>query len=306
MSAGSPSFGFLTFLAVVIVIVAGVGTGLLYEYNHPKSPATRVTVQVGDNVTVDYIGLFGSGPEQGRVFDTSIESVALDSAIYPKSLDFSLRNASGYTPLAVHVGPNTPSSGYNISGTNYVGVVPGFWQGLLGLPVNQTRWVTVPAAEGYGPLNPGCLVTEPLVRTIPVVVTVTPATFATSYPGTTAASGATFRDPTYSWVDQVLSVNSSAVVIARMPYLGETTFPYGWTITVTNLTSQTITLDSQLTLASVGAVRGVNPAVTICSSTSFIIWSVDLASGTFTENYNREVVGQTLIFVVTVRSILPP
>jgi len=303
--AGSPSIGFLTFLVAVVVVVAGVGAGLLYLYDHPKAPAAVPTVSVGDNVTVNYIGLFGSGPEEGKVFDTSIQSVAQDNATYPKSLEYTPRSSTGYTPLPVHVGPNTPGSGYNVSGVTYGGVVTGFWKGLIGLAVNQTRWVTVPASEGYGPLNTSCLRTQPLLTSIPAVVTDTPAAFAKAYPKATAAAGVTFVDPTYGWTDQVLSANSTAVVVALEPTAGETVTPYGWTVLVRNVTSTTITLLSQLTPASVGSVLGVNSNVTVCSSTKFLLWSVDLAGGSYVANYNKEVVGETLIFVVTIVAFAP-
>jgi len=306
LPAGSPSIGFLTFLIVVVVIVAGVGAGLLYLYNHPKGPSSPTTVAVGDNVTVDYIGLFGSGPEVGKVFDTSIKSAATDNATYPKSLEYTPRSSTGYTPLPVHVGPNTPGAGYNVSGVTYGSVVPGFWKGLVGLAVNQSRYVTVPPNEGYGPLNASCLKTAPLVTTISSLLSLTPTAFAKAYPKATAATGATFADPTYGWTDTVLSVNSTTVVVGLMPALGTTTDPYGWTMVVTNLTSHQITLQSQLTPSSVGNVVGSISNGTVCSSSKFVLWAVDLAAGTFTMNYNKEVVGETLVFDVTIVSILPP
>jgi hypothetical protein len=303
LPAGSPSIGFLTFLIVIVVIVAGVGAGLLYLHNHPNAPSSPTTVAVGDNVTVNYIGLFGSGPEQGKVFDTSIQAVATDNATYPKSLEYSPRATSGYTPLPVHVGPNTPSSGYNVSGVTYGGVVTGFWKGLVGLAVNQTRYVTVPANEGYGALDTSCLRTSPLVTSIPALVVDTPAAFAKAYPKATAAFGSTFTDPTYGWTDTVRSANSTAVVVALGATVGADVTPYGWTMLVTNVTTQTITLHSQLTPASVGNVLGNIANVTVCTTTKFILWSVDLAAGTFTANYNKEVVGETLTFIVTVVAI---
>jgi len=305
MAAGAPSFVLVAVLISIVIVVGGVGVGLVYEYNHPKASPGPQTVQVGDNVSVNYIGLFGSGPEQGKVFDTSIRAVAQNNATYPKSLQYSPRNVTQYKPLPVHVGP-TPGSGYNVSGVTYLGVVTGFWRGLVGLTVNETRLVTVPPNVGYGPLDVGCLKTVPLVQTIPTVVTLTPGDFVSTYSGATEAAGATFADPVYGWTDTVLSVNASAVVVAREPYIGETTDPYGWTILVTNVTSQEITLWSQLTPASVGHVLGTDLSQQVCSTSSFLIWSVDLAGGTFVENYNREVVGVTLIFEVTVTQILTP
>jgi len=306
LAAGSPSLGLLAFLLAIVVVVAGVGFGLLYEYNHPKAVHGPLTVAVGDNVTVNYIGLFGSGPEAGKVFDTSIKAVADDNASWPKSLEYTPRTSAQYVPLGVHVGPTAPSSGYNVSGVDYVEVVPGFWQGLLGLAVNQTRWATVPPSLGYGALDKNCIVSSPLNLTLPVALTLAPKTFSTDYPGVSALAGVVFADPTFGWTDIVLSANSSAVVVGREPTVGETTDPYGWTIVVSNITSKNITLTSQLTPASVGSVKGSISGVTVCSTSEFLVWSVNPATGNFTENYNREVVGETLVFVVTIVTILPP
>ncbi len=306
MAASSPSLGFLTVLVVVIVVGAGVGAGVLYLYNHPRPPGTPATVQIGDNATVNYIGIFGSGPQVGKVFDTSILDVAKDNATYPKSLEYTPRNVSGYEPLPVHVGPNTPSGGYVVGNVTYSSVVTGFWRGLIGLAVGETRRVTVDPSAGYGPLNASCLRTAPLVQTIAAAVVYTAAQFSANYSGVTAAAGTTFRDPTYGWNDTVVSANSSAVVVERSPYVGETTKPYGWTILVENVSAGRITLASQLSPSSVGTVLGTIPTTTVCSTTSFLVWNVAPANGTYTQNYNREVVGETLIFVVTVVSILPP
>jgi FKBP-type peptidyl-prolyl cis-trans isomerase 2 len=306
LPAGSPSFGFLVFLVAVVVVVAGVGAGLLYAYNHPKLPSSPETVAIGDNVSVNYIGVFGSGPQEGKVFDTSLQAVATDNASYPKSLEYSPRNASGYTPLTVSVGPDVPAAGYNVSGVVYGPVIPGFWQGLVGLAVNQTHWITIPPDLGYGDLVTACLVTASLNQSVPTVVTVSPTNFLGVFPGATPAAGATFVDYTYGWTDVVLSVNSSAVVVQREPYVGETTAPYGWTMVVTGLSSQAISLRSELTPADDGTILGTISNASVCSTTSFLVWDVDLAAGTFEENYNHEVVGETLLFQVTVTSILPP
>ncbi|HTT15997.1 MAG TPA: hypothetical protein VMH49_01365 [Thermoplasmata archaeon] len=305
MNPKSPSFGFLVFLVVVVVVVAGAGAGYLYLHDHPKSISSPAVVRVGDNVTVNYIGLFGSGPEIGRVFDTSLKAVADNNATYPKSLEYSPRNASGYTPLPVHVGPRAPKGGYTINGTTYGTVVTGFWKGLIGLPLNQSRTLTIPPDQAYGSLNASCLKSSPLTQSAPVVVSYAPGAFAKAYVGVSAVKGTTFTDPTYGWSDRVLSSNSTDIVVVRQPSVGEVIDPYGWSIEVTGVTSTTITMTSQLTPSSVGAVLGNIANSTVCSTTKFLVWSVDLASGVFTMNYNREVAGETLVFVVTVVAIVP-
>lgn len=296
------SFTTLAVLVVVVVLAAGIGTYFLYKYNQPAAAHGARVVQLGDNVTVNYVGLFGSGLDQGRVFDTSIKAVANDNASWPKAVTYAARNASGYTPLGVHVGPSAPSGGYTINGTTFGSVVTGFWKGLLGLPVNKTSYVTIPPVFGYGPLNPSCLRTVPLVQEVPSVVNYTPAQFARLYAGVDANAGVSFVDPTYGWTDTVLSSNNSSVSVGLLPTVGETTHAPGWPVLVTAVNGGSITLENLLSTANAGSFQGKS-AASVCGATQFTILSVN-PNGTFTENFNREVVGQTLIFQVTVVQIV--
>ena len=205
-------------LIVVVIVVAGVGGALVYLQQHPKPVTPRQTVQVGDNVTVNYIGTFGSGAESGRVFDTSIYSVYVDNVTYPKSLFFPYTHGgspSNYTALGVHVGPNSPS--YTIGSISFVSVVPGFWQGLLGLPVGETRTISVPPALGYGPADPSCFVTKNLTYTVPVYTALNLTAFQTTYPNVTASPGVEFPDPHYGWPVLVLSSNGVTVSVENLP-----------------------------------------------------------------------------------------
>ncbi len=307
MADSKPS-AFWTFVLILIVVAAGIGgAAVVYYENHRPPAAGPVTVQVGDNVTVNYIGLFANGPQQGRVFDTSEYSVALDNASWPKSLQYSSRGGqpSDYTPLGVYVGPNAPSDGYTIGNTTFGGVVTGFWQGLLGLPVNRTHYITVPPALGYSFVNASCLLTEPLVTTVPVVVPLAPNVFASTFPNVTAASGTVFTDPTYGWSDYVLSANATDVTYENLPTLGMTVNPSGWPVLVSNLSATTITLTSQLSPSQAGLVLG-HATTDTCSTSTFTVASVNVANGTYVADYNPEVDGQTLIFVVTVVQIFRP
>jgi hypothetical protein len=295
----------LIVLIVLVIVVAAVGGALLYEHNHPAAAAPLWTVQLGDNVTVNYIGMFGHGAEAGRVFDTSLYSVATNNLTYPKSLEFSFRgNASQYTPLAVHVGP---SGSYSIGNLTFGTVVTGFWQGLVGLPIGRAQSITVPPNLGYGPVLPSCLVTQPLSFTVPVLNPVPVADFSTTYPGINATPGTQFTDPTYGWTDLVLSTNATSVVVENLPSLGWVVPKSSWPVTVTDVTATTITLANQLTPANAGLVLGTSPSTTVCGSTKFIVSAVDPAAGTFSKLYDStsprvdaEIQGATLVFLVTV------
>jgi len=307
----------LTIVLVVLVLIGGgIAGGYLWYHGRPQSaPATNL-VALGDNVTVNYIGLFGSGPEQGKVFDTSIYSVATDNVGYPKALQFHARGPqpSNYTTLAVHVGNNTPQSGYSLNGLSFIQVVSGFWQGLIGLPGNQSRSISVPPSLGYGPVDQACVATRSISYTLPVVLTFTGPAFSKAYPGITATTGAMFSDPHYGWPVVVLSANATFVTVENLVHPGYTTSPAGWPVVVTNVTSTangsgSITLVNELYPSQAGVLQGKdflgNGPCTSNSGGTFIVTSVNLAQGTYTENYNQEVQGQTLIFIVTIVDIYP-
>jgi FKBP-type peptidyl-prolyl cis-trans isomerase 2 len=303
-------------LIVVALIAAGAGTAALYFHNRTTPGKAPSIVAIGDNVSVNYIGIFGSGPDAGRVFDTSLYSVASSTAAYPKSLEFSPRNgAANYTPLPVHVGGNTPQSGYTLGGQTYIQVVTGFWQGLVGLPGNETKAVVVPPALGYGSKSPACIAEMPLSFQLPVLRTMAGTAFTKLYPTALAASGTEFREPHFGWNVLILAANASFVTIENEAVPGATSSPSGWPLLVTNVTSTpngtgSITLVNELNPQSAGRIVGTDYLGTgPCSASAhgkFIVTAVDLADGTYTVDYNSEVTGQTLVFLVTVVNIFHP
>jgi len=306
MANPQPSRIFFVFLVVVVLAAAGVGAAVLYEFNKTKAATAILTVQNGDNVTVNYIGVFGSGAQTGRVFDTSLYSVASNNLSYPKSLEYTPRaSVTAYTPLGVHVGAYAPASGYTIGNLTFNSVVTGFWQGLLGLPGNQSHTIVVPPALGYGPQNQSCLVTAPLVLSVPVLTFVPISQFGKLYPNGTETVGAEFADPTYGWTDSVFAVNATTVTLMALATVGQKSTPQGLPFTVSSINATTIVLSSLLTPASAGLVLGHATNGGLCGSTDFIVSAVNFSTGTMTENFNREVTGETLDFVVTVVDIFP-
>jgi hypothetical protein len=296
----------LTILVALIVVAAGIGgiAFLYYEVNHKNPAPSGLTVQVGDNVTVDYTGLFANGPQQGRVFDSSIYSVAINNESWPKSLQYTTRGSqpSDYTPLPVHVGP---TGSYSLGGQTFGTVVTGFWQGLIGLPGNKTHYITIPPALGYSFVNSSCFITRNLTTIYPTIVPLTSGEFKDIFPNVPISSGVSFTDPVYGWQDQILSANSTSVTYENLPTLGMITNPTGWPVVVTNLTASTITLSSQLSPAQNGLVLGHASGSGVCGKTTFIISQVNLGAGTYVEDFNPEVNGQTLLFIVSVVNIFP-
>jgi FKBP-type peptidyl-prolyl cis-trans isomerase 2 len=303
----SPSRIVLAILIVIVIAAAGAGAALVYELNKPKAAAPVLVVRQGDNVTVNYIGEFGSGPQTGRVFDTSIYNVAVNNGSYPKSLEYHFRGAvSNFTPLPVYVGPSAPSGGYSFANLTFQPVVTGFWQGLLGLPGNISRTIVVPPDLGYGPLNQSCVTTAPLVLTVPEIEPIPQSLFSSAFPKVTVAVGTTFFDTEFGWNDTIFAVNATTVSVQALVTLGTHGDPEGLPFVVSALNSTTITLSSELTPASAGHVAGFVSGSGVCGSTKFIVSAVSPAAGTYSANFNSEVTGETLDFIVTVIDIFPP
>ncbi|MGC2289169.1 MAG: hypothetical protein WA688_04855 [Thermoplasmata archaeon] len=306
------------FILFVVITLAAAGglAGFAYYHSRPGSAPTPLTPQFGGNATVNYIGYFGSGPESGRVFDTSIYSVAINNASYPKSAGFEYRGSeANYTPLGVNIGPSTPSGGYTIGNVTFNTVVPGFWEGLIGVPGNATTTLVIPPDLGYGPQNQSCFRTLPLTYTVPIIGTFSVTGFSAAYPGVTPLTGVTFQDPNYGWNVTVLAANSSFVTIENLPYIGFVGSPAGWPVVVTGISGTpngagAITLVNQLSPAQAGHLLGKDFNGTgPCSSSSngkFFVTAVDPTTGTYTQDFNQEVQGQVLVFVITVIDIFPP
>ena len=285
----------------LVVIIAGAGGAYALHATlfQPLAPPQPLVVQEGDNVTVNYIGIFGTGPDAGKVFDTSLLNVALDNSSFPKAMDFQFRGAAGYTPLKAHVGPQSEGA--------YTSLIPGFWTALIGVQGNQTITTVIPPSAGYGFPDPAKIQTLPLIGTVPMIQYYTPAAFASAFgSGVSEQTGTVFTDPHYGWPDVILSGNTTTIVVESAPYVGEVVSPFGWPATVIDVSSTTnasgtITLSNDLTPSDVGQIHGTNWQ----NGQPFYLSAVNLQAGTYTLDYNPEVVGNTLIFTITVVDIFP-
>ncbi|MFQ5887526.1 MAG: FKBP-type peptidyl-prolyl cis-trans isomerase [Candidatus Hydrothermarchaeales archaeon] len=102
--------------------------------------------KLGDTVTVNYIGMF----ENGKVFDTSDQSVALDPSV-PKIGGFQVKDS--YAPLTFKLGAGK--------------VIEGFEEAVVGMKVGEVKQVTIPPGKGYGPLTDDLITYSPRSFTIP-------------------------------------------------------------------------------------------------------------------------------------------
>jgi len=125
-------------ITVPVAVTSANGYRGLVSVDVAVRPPGNASVAACDDVRVDYIGLH----TDGRVFDTSIESVARSE--WPKDDAFSVRPS--YAPLGVHI----PGTGCRPSGPEYISVIKGFSEGLVGMRVGETKLVRIPARDAYG------------------------------------------------------------------------------------------------------------------------------------------------------------
>src|SRR5512136_2639285 len=89
----------LTLLVAAIVISAGLVVYVGYLNRTSPETITPTAIKIGDQVELNYTGRFPY--PDGRVFDTSMLSVAHDDILYPKSLTFSLRSNDSYKEFSM-------------------------------------------------------------------------------------------------------------------------------------------------------------------------------------------------------------
>ena len=265
-------------LALVIAVVVVLGAYYLVFTPQP-TPATQVAQQ-GDTVSINYIGYF---PNSNLVFDTSLQSVAQDNATYPKAYSFTYR--SGYTELQFTIGDGS--------------VIKGFDQGVRGLALGQTATVSVPQSLGYGPADTSLIHVHELVGTAPVRVTLNTSEFE-SYYGQVAVSATNVTDPVYGW-SATVSILGDTVVVTNSPVPSQVIHPYhAWNAVVlsvddaANNGTGAITVQNRLDPTQVDKIGGTSP-----DGKAFYLSAVDAVAGTYTLNFNKQVVGRTLVFQVT-------
>lgn len=114
-------------IGIVLLVIAGI---VLYFQFGDRVNST--TVKVGDIVAVDYVGTF----ENGTVFDTSKELVAIQSNIFDPKRD--------YAPLKFTVGSGE--------------LIKGFDDAVVGMKAGDTKKITLQPKDAYGDVNPDLII----------------------------------------------------------------------------------------------------------------------------------------------------
>ncbi len=272
-------------VVAAIVVASAVILGVLVATNLPAPSGSTLKVQDDDLVDVDYIGLLPNG----RVFDTSIRRVAEDDANYPKAVSFVRRDS--YSPLSVRMGAVPPT------------VIAGFEEGLMGMRVGETRLIEVPQDKGYGPSDPALFEVRPLVEELPQFETIATAEFETRF-GAIPTLGLTVQDPLWGWDVTVTSIYAGKTTAIHVPVEGLVVKPYGaWDARVEKVDTSSNGGQGLVRVRHLLDASHVHNVQAEDEGGTFRVVAVNGGEGTYTVDYNREIVGQTLFFEVTVVSI---
>lgn len=272
-------------VVAAIVVVSSVILGFILATNLPGPSGLTLRAQEDDLVDVDYIGLL----PDGKVFDTSIRTVAEDNANYPKALSFTRRDS--YSPLTVRMGAVPPT------------VISGFEEGILGMGVGETRLIEVPQDKGYGPSDPALFDVRPLVEEMRQFEIMETGEFETRFDATPAI-GLTVIDPFWGWDVTVTSFSAGHTTIMHVPEEGMLVMPYGaWEARVEKVDTSSNGGQGLVRVRHLLDTSHVDNVQAEDEGGTFRVVAVDQGAGTYTIDYNREIVGQTLFFEVTVVSI---
>jgi FKBP-type peptidyl-prolyl cis-trans isomerase 2 len=276
----------LIVLIVVLMVSASTVVILFYQGGQAEEDKSTV-VEAGMTINVDYTGKL----TDGRIFDTSNYSTASNDALYPKTLSFTLQAKSKYVPLNFEVGGGT--------------LITGFDSAVVGMKVGQTKTVTLTPDQAYGEMDDSKLVSFSLTENVPLLVTFTSSDFQAEY-GVAPVQGMTVTDQNYGWAATVMEFNTGAdrVTVKNVPTLnaeyriyGDS--PSGWSVLVTSIdsSSDSITIEHQLTNSDSDYVMGTDDVG------KFFVTQIDTVHGTAVKNYNSELLGKTLVFIITIVSI---
>ncbi len=292
--------------AVALVISAGVIGYIVYDNSLAHWSSTFDVVEMDDTVTMNYIGRFSDG----RVFDTSILSVAENDVLYPKSLTFALRDNDSYAPFEMIAGL------YGEQG----GTIKGFALGVIGLSVEDETVIEVAAEDAY-PVDPSMLETVPLEERVVGTETMPEQTFSNLFKVDPTVMA---HVPHYKWGWDVVvtEISFGLVTFKHFPTVGETVYPFGdptddddpqgWGCVVESFDSDAddgageIVVRHDVGPGDVYAVKGETH-----DGDAFVISSFDDENDTFEIHksdpqigYNGEVAGRALFFEVSIISVI--
>lgn len=287
--------GWLGKVIVLLVVAAAYGGVMAVLFLPPvPAPYTKPFVQTGDFVEADYRGWF---PDNQRTFDTSLEEVAKDNATYPKAASFQYRTGAGkYTPLSWTQGCSASTVGCPIAA---------FQSGVLGLHPGDTVRLELAPKDAYGVADPAKIHVRSLLEDVVATEAMNATVFQARY-GVGPIDGSFVTDNDWGW-NVTVHVSGGIVTIRNSPTVDQVVrVARAWNARVVSIDDA-----ADGGLGVIHVQHALTPAdvrmfVAADHTGNFLIDAVDPVAGTFTTDYNNEVIGRTLDFEITIVTIRTP
>ena len=233
----------------------------------PGTQNTTLTVQYGDNVTLDY-----TLTVDGQVMDTTNADAAKSAGIY---------NANrSYMPLTFQV----------LLGGN---VIPGFANGVLGMKVGESKNFTVAPADGYGLKDPAKISSTPRYYNISIFEDI-PIEYVQAQ-NVTVEKGRVFA--TVMGYVGIENYTNDTVTIRYIVSPGDNFAMFGIPQTIVNMTNNTLLVRSDMeanhTYTFIDPNTGKKVPLTVTYADN----------DTITTDENGPLAGKELHFVVMMRAI---
>jgi len=272
---------------LAILLMAGLLT--VAAFSPPEETKNREPkAELGDMVSVIYVGKF----TDGRVFDTNDPSVNSWDDVYPKAASYQTKPTDQIQPLQFTLGSGQ--------------LLADFENAVIGMKTGDKKTITILAEHGYGLDDENLTFEVDLIQEMPVFERMSLDDFNDTYGYTYDRSqdappmNLSFRHFAYGWNVTVIAIDGDwHIRLMNIPVIGPVnTFP--WTADIINITSGgngTILVEHHPEIWDMlsreyqptDPWRPDDPAATEGRV-------IDLDSKTFTLDYNREVVGEILVF----------
>ncbi len=266
------------YATIIIIAMLAAGIGIYeyqnYAYSGGKSPEV---VKVGDKISVKYYGYIYYGGER-RIFDTNIEEVAKDNATYPKTVSY--KWSGNFDLLTFTVGNGS--------------MIKGFDEGVRGMKLHERKTIVVPPDKGYA-FSWNKVRNYSIEENVPIMQNLTLDEFQKRFGAQNPLENSVYRDKIYGWNALVIYVSGpkNLVTLINDPTVGDTYQPYN---NIPNFKVHVEKIENGII-----TVRYIIEKTPILMPNGGIIDQVNKDS--FRVNYNQEVAGKTLYFVVTIESI---
>lgn len=283
------TIGIVILLVAATFVVMHIKENYWEDWTEDEEEEPAEVVEDGDIVTVEYKGWLA---DNGLIFDTNIKSVGENNTLYPKTPGYD--NTKQYNTMKFTVGGPQ--------------MIKGFDRGVVGMKKDETKTITIPPEMGYGAADPALIYNISIAQTVSVYESMSRADFLANYTTENAVLGLTFSHRFWGWPCQIVSLDNYTVVIQNIPEYQQNYKGFLWNTTVTDISTSTDTITLKHLVSKENSGTTITPErfkmfMGKLPTDLITIGIITIQNNQISVDFNKEVVGKTLIFEVTVKEI---